>query len=245
MYPNQAPRLLELSPRRPRRCVIVGDQTLAVECAELAIAGGLQVVALASRHQQALDLGRRHGFDVRDDDRLTDALAGVEADVLLSIANLRIVPQSILDRFEVSINFHDAPLPRLAGVHATSWALANGAIDHAITWHLMTATPDAGEILLADEFAVRDDDNAYTLNARCFERALVTFPQIAASLAAGRLSVTAQAPDRGEYHGRHDRFGARALFDPRRSARELHDVASSIRSASCASSVAPTPGSAT
>ncbi|MEO8696264.1 MAG: MupA/Atu3671 family FMN-dependent luciferase-like monooxygenase [Acidimicrobiales bacterium] len=206
----------------------MGDQTLALECSELAMAAGLQVVALASRHEQAADFGRRHDIEVRDAARLSDALTGIDADVLLSIANLRIVPKSILERFEVSINFHDGPLPRLAGVHATSWALANGARDHAITWHLMTDTPDAGEIVLTDEFAIADDDTAYTLNARCFERALATFPLVASALSTGRLRVTAQPPEPGEYHGRHERFGARAVFDPRRTRRDLVDVARAL-----------------
>ena len=182
MDPNQPPRTVELTPRTPRRCVVVGDQTLALECAELAVAAGLHVVALASRHEQAADFGQRHGLEIRNDDRLSDALSGIEADVLLSIANLRIVPHSILKRFEVAINFHDGPLPRLAGVHATSWALAGGQRQHAITWHLMTETPDAGDIVLTDEFAIADDDTAYTLNARCFERALATFPTVASAL---------------------------------------------------------------
>ncbi|HUP71406.1 MAG TPA: MupA/Atu3671 family FMN-dependent luciferase-like monooxygenase [Acidimicrobiales bacterium] len=228
MHPNQAPRSVELVPQDPRRCVIVGDQTLALECAELAVAAGLQVVALASRHAQAAETGARLGFDVRDDDRLSDGLGGIDADVLLSIANLRIVPHSILRRFDVAINFHDGPLPKLAGVHATSWALAGGAREHAITWHLMTETPDAGDIVLADQFAIADDDTAYTLNARCFERALATFPTVAAALATGRLLVSAQSSDQGEYHGRHERFGARSVFDPRRSVRDLRDVARAL-----------------
>ena len=194
-------------------------------------------MALASRHDQAAEFARRHDLVVRADDRLTDALEGVEADILLSIANLRIVPQAILDRFEVAINFHDGPLPRLAGVHVTSWALANGATDHAITWHLMTATPDAGEIVLADEFALLDDDTAYTLNARCFERALATFPAVAAALAAGHLSVTAQASEPGEYHGRHDRFG-RARYSIRDDRRAIATT-SRVRSTSARASSTP------
>ena len=211
-----------------RRCVIVGDQTLALECAELAGAAGLQVVALASRHEQAAALGQRLGIEIRAADRLGDALDGVDADILFSIANLRIVPRSILERFEVAINFHDGPLPQLAGVHATSWALANGADRHAITWHLMTETPDGGDILLRDEFAIEPDDTAYTLNARCFERALDTFPVIAGDLARGQLTVTPQESALVEYHGRHERFGRRTLFDPRRAEAELRAVARAL-----------------
>src|SRR5688500_11493176 len=228
MDPNQAPRSVELVPHHPRRCVIVGDQTLALECAEIAIAAGLQVVALASRHPQAAEIGAQFGIEVRNADRLSDALSGLEADVLLSITNLRIVPHTILRRFDAAINFHDGPLPKLAGVHATSWALAEGAREHAITWHLMTETPDAGDIVLTDEFAIADDDTAYTLNARCFERALATFPTVAAALSTGRLSVTAQPSEPGAYHGRHERFGARSVFDPRRTVHDLCNVARAL-----------------
>ena len=109
-------------------------------------------------------------------------------------------------------------------MHVTSWALANGHREHGITWHLMTETADAGEIVLADDFDIDDNDTAFALNARCFERALATFPEVAAALSAGRLFVTAQSSEPGEYHGRHERFGARALFDPRRSENDMRNV---------------------
>ena len=37
------------------------------------------------------------------------------------------------------VNYHDAPLPRYAGMHATSWELMHGETRHAVTWHEVVA----------------------------------------------------------------------------------------------------------
>src|SRR5690606_34516796 len=54
-------------------------------------------------------------------------------DWLFSIANLRVLPADVLALpRRGGVNFHDGPLPRFAGLHATTWALLAGERTHAI-----------------------------------------------------------------------------------------------------------------
>ena len=56
-------------------------------------------------------------------------------DYLFSIVPNKIFSEEILKlprRF--AINFHDAPLPKYAGLNATTWAILNNEKSHGITW---------------------------------------------------------------------------------------------------------------
>ena len=48
---------------------------------------------------------------------------------------------------QLAINFHDALLPRYAGLNAPAWALLAGESTHGVTWHEMTPQVDAGRIV--------------------------------------------------------------------------------------------------
>ena len=42
----------------------------------------------------------------------------------------------------------------------TSWALLEGEREHAVTWHLMTETVDAGDVVTEERFAVDPEESA-------------------------------------------------------------------------------------
>ena len=105
-----------------------------------------------------------------------------------------------------AINFHDGPLPGYAGLNVTTWALLAGEREHAITWHLMTSDVDGGEIVAAEHFPIADDETAFSLNARCYEAALASFPRDRRRARRRATSQTPPQPD-GEHRMfmRHDR----------------------------------------
>ena len=70
-----------------------------------------------------------------------------------------------------AINYHDAPLPRYAGRHATPWAILQQETQYAVTWHVMASTIDAGDILVQQPVSIAPQDTAYTLNLACFDAA--------------------------------------------------------------------------
>ena len=168
-----------------RRAVIVGDASLARQCVDVAIDRGLDVVAVATDHQQVREHAASLGIAVlASSDDVASRLDGVDVDVLFSIANLRVLPQRLLDRARYAINFHDGPLPGYAGLNVTSWALLDGAAEHGVTWHLMTADVDAGDIVAVERFLSSQDDTAFSLNARCYEAAIASFGPIVDALVA-------------------------------------------------------------
>lgn len=188
------------------RCLIIGDEPLAAQCVDLARSSGLDVVAVATvnaqveQHASQLDL-----LTVRSDADISTALAGIDFDILLSIANLRILPDALLDRADIAINFHDGPLPDYAGLNVTTWAILNGERKHAVTWHVMTSKVDAGEIVTTETFPISDDDTAFSLNARCYEAALASFPRIAEALSSKSIATTPQPAGDGHLYRRRDR----------------------------------------
>jgi natural product biosynthesis luciferase-like monooxygenase protein len=185
-----------------RRIVVIGDATLTSQCVDLATAGDLDVVAVVTDDDAVAEHALAAGLQVvQHPSELAAALADVEFDVLLSIVNFRIVPDTVLSRCRVGINFHDGPLPGYAGRNVTSWAIFNGASEHSITWHLMTASVDAGDVVASERFEIDLSDTAFSLNARCYEAALNTFPTVVAALASGEIESTVQPAGERRWFG--------------------------------------------
>ncbi|MEP1124960.1 MAG: MupA/Atu3671 family FMN-dependent luciferase-like monooxygenase [Ilumatobacter sp.] len=189
-----------------KRCLVIGDEPLAAQCIDLAHAAGLSVVAVATVNAQV----EQHADQLqitttRSDADLVTSLGSIDFDILLSIANLRILPDALLDRADMAVNFHDGPLPGYAGLNVTTWAILNGESEHAVTWHVMTSDVDAGEIVATETFSISPDDTAFSLNARCYEAALASFPRVADALASGRVTTTAQPDTEGHLYRRGDR----------------------------------------
>ncbi len=209
-----------VSASRAVRCAFVGDEPLLEQCVDMARTAGLDVVLVATKNEMVRDDAIEHGIPVVESDPagLRHGLDEHPADVLFSVAYLRMVPDDVLARVMVAINFHDGPLPGYAGLNVTTWALLAGEHEHAITWHLMTSDVDAGEVVATERFPIAEDETSFSLNARCYEAALTTFPAIAAAIAAGTLSTEPQEAGEHRVFRRYDRPAR--LFDPRQPASE-------------------------
>jgi natural product biosynthesis luciferase-like monooxygenase protein len=195
--------------------VFAGSDTLLLQCLEIWRERGHRVVAVATD----TDRVRRHcleqGLRVVDaTGDLAAQLAGEAFDHLFAITWLRLLPAAVVALPRRStINFHDGPLPRYAGLNATCWSLLGGETEHAVTWHLVEPRADTGDILLQRAFAIEADDTAFTLNARCFQVGQETFAELADGLAAGTVTGRAQDLTRRSYFGRTARPPALAVLD--------------------------------
>ena len=203
--------------RPPRRCAFIGDESLAAQCADIARSAGLEVVLIATQNGQVREYAEANSIPVLDSGGdLVTTFAEHDFDVLLSVANLRVLPEALLDQARIAINFHDGPLPGYGGLNVTTWALLGGEAEHAITWHLMTADVDGGEIITTESFPVLPEDTAFSLNANCYEAALRSFPRVAEALASlgpgDELATTAQPGGTRRMFGKFQRPAV--LFDP-------------------------------
>ncbi|SEK91703.1 natural product biosynthesis luciferase-like monooxygenase domain-containing protein [Roseovarius nanhaiticus] len=174
-------------------CALVGDESLTIACGERLIERGVVIRAVATRDAAVRDWAVGAGLPVAGDLADLPDLAPGGVDWLLSAANLRIVPKALLDwPARGAINFHDGPLPDLAGVNAPVWAILEARPQHGVTWHHMTGSVDAGDILVARRFDMPPEATAHGLNARCYAEALDSFGEVIEELSGPSPRRTVQ-----------------------------------------------------
>ena len=130
-------------------CFIIGAESLLIQCAEILLQRGHQIYGVISSESTITHWAREKGIDtVNPGPDLAQRLSRYSFDYLFSIANLSIISKEVLALpRKGAINFHDGPLPRYAGLYATSWALINQEKTHGITWHNISDDVDQGDIL--------------------------------------------------------------------------------------------------
>lgn len=207
----------------PIAFILIGDSTLVIRCADHLLARGHSITAIASRNRQIAGwcAGNGTAFIHRDAGPLDQSLGAITCDVLLSVANLEVLPAAVLRAARrIALNFHDGPLPDLAGLNAPVWALLEGRRTHAVTWHEMTPSIDAGRIAEVEPIAIASDETTFSLNAKCYEAGLVTFERLLAGLEGGALNLSEQdgAP---RLLRRSDRPADFGLIDPGQPARAI------------------------
>ncbi|WP_374423959.1 MupA/Atu3671 family FMN-dependent luciferase-like monooxygenase [Paracoccus sp. (in: a-proteobacteria)] len=193
--------------------ILVGNESLTRHAAETLLARGHRIKAIVTRSPELRDWAAGAGLRVEDQDAPVPADAPV-ADWLFSVANLSILRPEMLARGQRgAINFHDGPLPRLAGLNAPVWAIIGGEAGHGITWHMIEGGVDEGDILTQRLFDLRPDDTALTLNARCFARGAESFADVVAQLEAGGPQRVKQDLSQRSYVGKDKRPEAASVLD--------------------------------
>ena len=201
--------------------LIIGNESLTIQCAEALLARGHSIAALITRNPDVRAWGQGKGLRVESQDKgLEVRLSGLRVDWLLSIANLNVIPQSVLALANQAVNFHDGPLPRYAGLNAPVWAILNGEAEHGITWHRMVAGVDEGAVLEQRLFEIAPNETALTLNTKCFEAAINSFPVVLAALEAKAPGTPQDLALRSEYR-RADRPAAAARLDFTQTAEQV------------------------
>ena len=195
--------------------VLIGNDTLLQQCAEMLLDRGDRIEAVVTDHPGLVAWAQDRGLPLEPPGPdLAARLAAVSFDWLLSIANLTIIPEDVLRLpTKGAVNFHDAPLPRHAGLNAPVWALIEGDTEHGITWHMIDEGVDLGDILVTRAFPITGDDTALTLNSRAFEAALESFPELLDQLETGAPKRRRQNLALRTYHGGADRPMGHGLLD--------------------------------
>jgi natural product biosynthesis luciferase-like monooxygenase protein len=195
--------------------LVLGEGALLIPCAEILLRHQHTIRAIVSASDVIREWaqGQQIPCVARQDDLLS-SVDGRPVDYLFSIANFSVVPARILALPRLgAINFHDGPLPRYAGLHATTWALLNRERSHGVTWHEMKEAVDAGAILKQVVFALAPDETAFTLNRKCFKAGIDTFEALVKSLGDGTLRALPQDLSERTYFAKHARPAAQACID--------------------------------
>ncbi|MGW0948218.1 amino acid adenylation domain-containing protein [Streptomyces sp. NPDC002623] len=207
----------------PFSCVVIGEETLLVECTRLLVARGHTVAAVVSPSAELLDWAEGEGLPaVPFGADLAERLAPLRFDYLFSIANLRMLPEEVLALpARLPVNFHDGPLPGHAGLFATSWAILDGDKQHGVAWHVMHLEADTGDLLKRRTVPVDPAATVHDLDVACFEAGVESFAELVDELAAGTATRTPQDLGLRTYHGRYDGLPRGGVFDWRQPAAEL------------------------
>ncbi|MCP1749048.1 non-ribosomal peptide synthase/polyketide synthase [Bradyrhizobium japonicum] len=141
---------------------------------------------------------------------------------VFSVANPFVLPPDVMSLVRRgAFNYHDGPLPRYAGVHATSWALLAQETEYAITWHRIDDGVDTGDLVVQRQVLIAPIDTALTLNLKCYEAAVESFRELLTGLANGALSSWPQALADRSYFPRRRRPDAAGCLRWGRSAQDL------------------------
>ncbi|MEU8893090.1 amino acid adenylation domain-containing protein [Streptomyces sp. NPDC048442] len=143
-------------------------------------------------------------------------------DVLLSVGNYAVVPDSLLNcARRASINYHYGPLPEYSGLHAPSWAIADGASEYAISWHRMDTLVDGGDVLKRIPVPIEPGESALSLGLKCDEAAVSSLAELIDEIAEGRETATPQDLTTRRYFSRHTQPAAEGLIDWRQDAERI------------------------
>ena len=195
--------------------VIIGEGALLIPCAEILLRQKHEIQAIVSANEAIQEWAREQ--NIRWVSRQDEVLSSMEErsfDFLFSIANLSVIPPRILAMpRRGAINFHDGPLPRYAGLHATTWAILNQETSHGVTWHEMQEAVDTGAIVHQSIFALAQDETAFTLNRKCFRAGIESFEEVVKGLGDATRRALPQSLSERTYFGKHTRPAAQACID--------------------------------
>ncbi|MGI9624309.1 MAG: MupA/Atu3671 family FMN-dependent luciferase-like monooxygenase, partial [Acidimicrobiales bacterium] len=184
--------------------VFVGDHPLVVACAGRARDVGLNVVGVSTDDASIKEWAADESIECLAWSGLADYLETTRPDVLLSVGNLRIIPDEMIASVGVTINFHDGPLPAYSGLHTPMWALLDSITEYSVSWHVVENGIDEGDVLASASFSVATDETTRSMNMKCFGAAGDAFEDLVAQLSQGQLRRVAQ-DGTGRYFGRYDR----------------------------------------
>jgi amino acid adenylation domain-containing protein len=196
-------------------CFVIGEGSLCLRCTEVLRKRGMRVLGLISPDAANRRWAKEKGVPwYHPSDGFAKILSAQPFDFLFSIVNSYILKPDVLAMpRRYAINYHDAPLPRYAGVYSTAWAIINRERQHGISWHLMVDEVDAGDLLKQRPVDVLENDTSFTLNARCYDAAIEALSELALELVETREVRTPQNLQKRTYYPLHRRPVYGGLLD--------------------------------
>ena len=210
-------------------------------CLERLISRGENIVLVATHEDSAgeprwfpsvAELARSRGIEpvVFEQDASPEAIARVRAaapELLFSFYYRGVLPEEILVIPRLgAYNVHGSLLPKYRGRAPVNWAVLKGETETGATLHVMTARPDAGDIVDQEAVPIGPDDTAADVQRRVTEAAVRVLERRLEDLKAGRV------PRRPQEESAATRFGKRRPQDGRidwsRTASEIHDLVRAV-----------------
>lgn len=199
-------------------CFVIGEGSLCLRCTEVLRKRGMRVLGLISPDAANRRWAKEKGIPWHHPSEGFEKILSVRPfDFLFSIVNSYILkPEVLALPRRCAINYHDALLPRYAGVYSTAWAIINRERQHGVSWHVMADEVDAGDLLKQRPVEVFENDTSFTLNARCYDATIDALSELALELVEGREILTPQNLRQRTYYPLHKRPFNGGLIDWKR-----------------------------
>jgi methionyl-tRNA formyltransferase len=121
--------------------------------------------------------------------------------LIVSANNTWIIPDIILSTDGISaINLHHGLLPRHPGRNAEAWAIFEGDKKAGITWHFVTSSVDAGDIILQADTKLDESITSRKLLKIQNQLAKETFDNICEDVLHNRVEAKKQGASHNKIH---------------------------------------------
>ena len=129
----------------------------------------------------------------------------IRPDYLFSVLNEKILQTEYLKFVKKhSINFHDGPLPKYAGLFSSSWAIYNSEKEHGVCWHKIENTIDTGDILFQKKFSIKRNVTAYEVDTKDIIEGIKLFKKIVKNIKNSSFKFKKQNLKKRSYFGKQD-----------------------------------------
>jgi amino acid adenylation domain-containing protein/thioester reductase-like protein len=194
--------------------ILIGSGNVLARCGDVLMAKGHAIRAVVTGDAAARSWAIKAGIPHHELDEAVALAPQLACDISLSIGNYALVPESLLNcATRMNINYHYGPLPEYSGLHAPSWAIADGVREYAITWHRIGELVDGGDVLKRMPVPIEADDSALSLGLKCDDAAVASLAELIDEIAEGREAAMPQDLTARRYFSRHTQFAAEGLID--------------------------------
>jgi len=203
-------------------CYFIGDDNLTLQCAEIVLKNEHKILGIISKSSKIASWCASNSVPYINGIKEFENKHQQPFDYLFSIVNSEILSSELLKRpSKYAINYHNSPLPKYAGLYATTWAILNNETRHAISWHIMDEVVDAGAILKQPLFSVNEQETALSLNLKCYEQAIHSFRDLVKELVTATTSPKKQNLSSRSYYGLKDKPGNFGFISWEQSAEDI------------------------
>ena len=205
------------------RCILVGEGNLTFIFCKLLAKSQLNLVLVITSNNKIIQWCHENKISfICSQSDYTEQLYKIDFEYLICAINENKLSEKIISRATIcSVNYHDSILPNYAGVHATAWSILNGETHHGITWHVMNNKIDSGDIVLSKQFNLSQQETSLSLNIKCFDAAIQSFPNLIEILLAPPLKLTQQQKNTKSFFYKADKPKSNGLLTTEMT---LHDI---------------------
>jgi methionyl-tRNA formyltransferase len=177
-------------------------------------------------------LARAHGLPLSTPQKrrlpdLAERVSSLAPDFVFSFYYRYLLPRSILELPRLgAYNMHGSLLPRYRGRAPVNWAILNGERVTGASLHVMTESPDAGDLVDQMEVPILIDDTAVDVMGKVTCAAEIVLARSLPALREGRAPRRPLDLTQGRYYGRRRPDDGR--IDWQQPARRVHDLVRAV-----------------